>query len=128
MIRRVWVLTGLLILFLQGSSSGHMLLVEHARCTEHGELVHNGAAHQHVAGKHAHSDAPSVHGTPDAGSEQAHDHCTPSVDRRDAIGSIADPLTSTRVCEARRGFALADAFVATDTSRFRIAPKNSPPA
>ena len=128
MIRRACVLAGLLALFLQGSSSGHMLLVEHTRCTDHGVLVHNADAHQHVAAEHAHANAPSVHGTPDAGAGEAHDHCAVSVDRRDALGSIGPALTSTPVCQARAVFAIADAFVAVDTSRFRIAPKNSPPA
>jgi hypothetical protein len=128
MIRRACVLAGLLALFLQGSSGGHMLLVEHTRCTEHGELVHSGDAHQHVAGKHAYADATSVHGTPDAGTGETLDHCAVSVDRRDAIGSIGAALPSARVCEGRHSVALADTFVATDTSRFRIAPKNSPPA
>ena len=128
MIRRACVLASLLALFLQGSSGGHMLLVEHTRCPEHGELVHNGDADPQLAGKHAYEDATSVHGTPDAGADEAHDHCALSVDRRDAIGSIGAALTSARVCEPLRNSALSDAFVASDASRFRIAPKNSPPA
>ena len=128
MIQSACVLAGLFAVFLQGSSAGHMLLVQHTRCAEHGELVHDGDAHRHVAGEHAHVDTASVPGMPDLGSGEAHDHCALSVDRRDALVSIAAPAGSTLVGEAPRGVALADAFVPTDTSRFQLAPKNSPPA
>jgi hypothetical protein len=79
-----------------------------------------------VAGEHAHVDTASVRGMPDPGSGEAHDHCALSVDRRGALVSIAVPAGSTLVGEASRG--VADAFVPTDTSRFQLAPKNSPPA
>jgi len=128
MIRRACVLAGLLTLFMQGSSGGHMLLVEHTRCAEHGELVHDGDAHRHVAGEHAHADSTSVHGTPDASSGEAHDHCALSIDRRDAFVSICTPARSTHALETPHASAPTDAFVVARTARFRIAPKNSPPA
>jgi len=128
MIRRACVLAGILALFLQGSSGGHMLLVEHARCAEHGELVHNGEAHDHVASEHGRADSATVHGTPDAGADEAHEHCSASADRRDALVSIVEAQVSARVSEAPHGCTLPNAFVVADTARFRVAPKNSPPA
>ena len=117
----------MLALFLQGSSGGHMLLVEHARCVEHGELVHNGEAH-HVAAEQSHAKSPAIHGTPDVGTEEAHDHCSVSADRRDALVSIADAQPSAQVTVAAADIAPLQAFVVAGTARFRVAPKNSPPA
>lgn len=128
MIRRACVLVSLLALFLQGSSGGHMLLVEHSRCSEHGELVHRGDAHQHLAPEHAHADSAAVHRVPDAGSNDGHEHCAMSVDRRGAVVSISTPLVSTHAPKVPQVFAPADASVVSQTARFRIAPKNSPPA
>ena len=128
MIRSACVLAGLLALFLQGSSGGHMLLVEHTRCVEHGGLVHQSDAHQHVAGEHAHADSTAVHGVPDAGSEEGHDHCVVSADRRDAVGSVSAPVLCSGALEAPHVLAPTDASAVTRTARFRIAPKNSPPA
>jgi hypothetical protein len=65
---------------------------------------------------------------PDAGSGEAHDHCALSIDRRDACVWIVAPLLSAPLGEAPHGVTRGDAFVAADTSRFRLAPKNSPPA
>ena len=128
MIRRACVLASLLGLFLQGSSAGHILLVQHTRCAEHGELVHSRDAHQQPAGEHSHADAAAVHGTPGPGSDEAHDHCALSVDRRDAIVSFCAPVCSTRSFETQHAFAPNEAFGVARTARFRIAPKNSPPA
>ena len=128
MIRRACILAGILGLFLQGSNGGHMLLVEHSRCVEHGQLVHDGGGHEHAAEEHSHPDAPAAHGTPDAGSEEAHEHCALSIDRRDALVAIAAPLVSARCVEAPLASAVADALVVTGADRFRQAPKNSPPA
>ena len=128
MIRRICVPAGLLALFLQGSSGGHMLLVEHTRCVEHAALVHDGEAHHHVAAEHTRVDSAAVHGTPDLGSDETHEHCALSIDRRDALVSVAALLVSTQSVDASRDLAFTDAFVAPRTARFRIAPKNSPPA
>ena len=126
MIRRVCVLAGMLALFLQGSSAGHMLLVEHARCTEHGELVHSDG--EHVATDHTHANAPAVHGTPDPDSEEAHDHCTASLDRRGGIVAVVAPLVSTGAVQTSNELAPGNALVIPTAAQFRIAPKNSPPA
>jgi len=128
MIRRACVLAGLLALLPQGSTGGHMLLVEHTRCAEHGELVHRGDSHEHVDSERAHADAAALEGTPSEGSGEAHDHCALSVDRRGAVATIVSPELLTQALEAAQGFAPTDAQLVTRSARFRIAPKNSPPA
>jgi len=128
MIRRACALAGLLALLLQGSTGGHMLLVEHTRCAEHGELVHRGDSHERVDSEHAHADVAALEGTPSQGSGEAHDHCALSVDRRGAVAAIVSPELLTKALEVAQGFAPTDAQVLTRAARFRIAPKNSPPA
>lgn len=128
MIRRACVLAGMLGLFLQGSTGGHMLLVEHLRCVEHGELVHNSQAHAHVSAAHRDADLAAVHATRDGDSDQAHEHCALSFDRRDALTSVDPAPLSAPPVDAVVGVVLTDAFIAPTAARFRIAPKNSPPA
>jgi hypothetical protein len=128
MIRRACVLAGMLGLFLQGSTGGHMLLVEHSRCVEHGELVHNSQAHAHVSEAHAHANLAAVHATQNGDSDEAHEHCVLSFDRRDGLASVDASLVFTPPVDAVGDVGLTDAFVAPLAARFRIAPKNSPPA
>lgn len=127
MIRHVCALAGLLALFLQGSRGGHMLLVEHTRCAEHGDLVHEGVAHHHGASDHTESDKAAFESVSDEGSDEAHEHCALTADRRDAF-LVVDSHAPPCLLEVPRSVASADAFVPADTRRFRIAPKNSPPA
>lgn len=127
MIRSAYVITSLLILMLQGSSGGHMLLVEHTRCAEHGELVH-GDPHQHGAGPQQQAESPALHGMPDPSTEEGHDHCSVSSDRRDALVLIAAPDAGIQASKAHEPLALHSAIIPPITPRFRIAPKNSPPA
>ena len=128
MIRPACVLAGILGLFLQGSNGGHMLLVEHSRCAEHGELVHSEGAHPRVAAAHTHGDSAAVHGTPDDGSDEAHEHCALSVDRRDAPLSIVAWMVSTRSTPAAPDLAVGDAVAVARTVLLGLAPKTSPPA
>jgi len=127
MIRSACALTALLALLLQGSSGGHMLLVEHSRCAEHGELVHGGG-HPHEAGQDRHAESAVLHGVPDAGSDEAHDHCTVLTDRRDALDLFGCADAGIRVAEAQDGLSVHGAHIAPSTSRLQLAPKTSPPA
>jgi hypothetical protein len=128
MIRRACLLAGILAVFLQGSNGGHMLLVEHARCAEHGELVHNGEGHHRETGGHAESDSPTFQNSSSDRPEEAHEHCAFSADRRNALIAIGGGQLSTHAHETRIDLALASVFVCSGDARFRIAPKNSPPA
>lgn len=105
-----------------------MLLVEHTRCAEHGDLVHEGVAHHHGASDHTESDKAAFESVSDEGSDEAHEHCALTADRRDALLAVAESHASPDLLEVPQSFASADAFVPADTRRFRIAPKNSPPA
>ncbi|MDH3655652.1 MAG: hypothetical protein OEN21_15395 [Myxococcales bacterium] len=127
MIRGACALTTLLALLLQGSSGGHMLLVEHGRCAAHGELVHGGA-HQHEAGQDRHAESAVLHGVPDADSNEAHDHCLVLTDRRDALVSIADAGTDIRVLEMLGELSRLGAEITSSTCQLQLAPKTSPPA
>lgn len=117
----------LLALVLQGSSGGHMLLVEHSRCAAHGELVH-GDAHQHEAGQDRHAEAAVLHGAPNPGSDEAHDHCSVLTDRRDAVVLTGCADAGIRVAEAQDKLSVLDRLIAPSTTRLRLAPKTSPPA
>ena len=128
MIRRACVLASVLALILQGSSGGHMLLVEHTRCAEHGELVHSGDAYDHASGEHAHSKTATLDGLPDPDSDEAHDHCVVPADRRDAAASFVDSKACICVAGLLDDLTLNSAVLVPSTPRFRIAPKGSPPA
>jgi len=117
----------LLALVLQGSSGGHMLLVEHSRCAEHGELIH-GAAHQHEADQDRHAESAVLHGVPDPGSNEAHDHCSALTDRRDAVVLNGCADAGIRVAEAQDELSVLRRLIAPSTTRLRLAPKTSPPA
>ena len=128
MIRRACVLASLLALFLQGSNGGHILLVEHSRCAEHGELVHQGEAPHHDASTHVETDGVTLEGVSNEASGDAHQHCALTVDRRDALVSIVEAQTSPSCIDASPSALPPDPFVFVVAKRFRVAPKNSPPA
>lgn len=128
MIRRVCTLAGLLALLLQGSSGGHMLLVEHTRCATHGELVHVGEAHHHAPSERAAAPMRSFDVPSGDAQEEAHEHCTMSTDRRDAVWSLADASPIGRIDGTPNREPVQATRPISKTERFRIAPKNSPPA
>jgi hypothetical protein len=125
-IRRACVVLGLLGLFLQGSAGGHVLLVEHAKCAEHGELIHGAQGHVNDT---ATESGNSLRSTSDPESEAAHDHCLLAADRRDAMKLVVEPqLTAVRKIEAPVRGEAADVTPPENAPRFHVAPKNSPPA
>ncbi len=128
MIQGACVLVSILGLFLQGSSGGHMLLVEHSRCLEHGELIHGGEAHEHGIADQKRPESWAVHGTPDTGSDETHDHCSLFADRRDALAGIAFVDAGIRTTETSARCVLRSAAIIPSPPRFRTAPKTSPPA
>lgn len=129
MIRRACVIAALLGLFLQGSSAVHMLLVAHVRCAEHGELIHATEPRDRGSIAHTRTDRAAVEGMRHGSSEAGHAHCPLSSQRREVL---------TRVLRAAVGLALRSPAPAwtilgqqhgsDGPSRFRVAPKNSPPA
>lgn len=105
-----------------------MLLVEHTQCAEHGELVHGSEAHHHDAFTHAETDRLAFESSSKDASGEAHGHCALSVDRRDATPSIVQAKVALCPVEASPSAAPDALFALVATERFRIAPKNSPPA
>ena len=128
MIRRACALAGLLAVILQGSAGGHMLLVEHARCPEHGELVHADATHHHALSVLGKARAVTLEGDGDHDSDTAHEHCALTADRRDAVVALGGTRVSALASNAfERAAPFLERFVPAP-ARFRIAPKTSPPA
>ena len=115
-------------LFLQGSQGGHMLLVEHTRCAEHGDLVHPGDGPDHAAGDDASAEHRAFEAAADLGDEEAHEHCSHAFERRDAAADVpASEVAALRRAEPPPFAEPALAFTER-APRYRTAPKNSPPA
>jgi hypothetical protein len=118
----------LLALILQGSTGGHMLLVEHSRCTEHGELVHGHAPDDLGAATREQTQGSAFETRSEGGSDAAHEHCGLSANRRDALATIVDARLHPEVVETVERLLVRRAALAPQTTLIRIAPKNSPPA
>jgi len=102
-----------------------MLLVEHTKCSEHGALVHDAHGHQVDLDTDA---GRSLRGTSLPKSEASHDHCSCATERRDAVAPIVDAwATDLLTIDVPDRFKIAQAR-SENTPRFRLAPKNSPPA
>jgi len=105
-----------------------MLLVEHTRCVEHGELVHDAEAHHHGGPSQRQSGLPLFRGASEDGAHETHEHCALTADRRDALPLIVGAQASAPVAEVEQSFTLTHPFIPFESRRFRVAPKNSPPA
>jgi hypothetical protein len=127
MIRRSCALMGLLALFLQGSNGGHMLLVEHRQCAEHGGLVHGGEAHVHESHAPSTTEASAAVGAHEEGADDSHEHCLLCADRRAtaAAGSVSVAIEMSARSAAPPP-QTADELAGPPL--YRTAPKNSPPA
>jgi len=125
-LRALGVAIAALLVAGQLSALGHLGLVQHARCAEHGELVHAQATHDRFV--RAHSAGSSV-----TASEQealAHEHC-------DYVGRVREQLG---VAAARCAIAadrdltpsviqpLASETPTAQRAPLAVAPKQSPPS
>ena len=127
MIRRSCALMGLLALFLQGSGAGHMLLVEHTQCAEHGELVHGSEAHAHRPEDPSAAEGSATLDTYEAGADDSHDHCLLSADRR-ATGAGHPASVLIDIEPRETDLAPRTIHDLAGPARHRTAPKTSPPA
>lgn len=78
-IQRACTLDALFVLVVQGSMGGHVLLVNHSRCPEHRELVHNRHAHRRTAHGLPSPASAEMRGCPSGDTAEAHDHCSVSA-------------------------------------------------
>ncbi|MEM9727110.1 MAG: hypothetical protein AAF997_00895 [Myxococcota bacterium] len=113
---------------LQVSSAAHLWLIDHVRCLEHGELIH-GSAHRAEGLPRTLTEAEAF--LPSRGSRGSHncEHCSVAAERKDAV-ALDSP---SEVADAPRLAFVTTTPVAIGDARpgplrFRIAPKNSPPA
>jgi hypothetical protein len=120
------LLVGIFCAFSQVSGALHWVLVEHARCAEHGEWVHVGE------GEQAHSDAAtapaSVSVEAEGTDEHGHDHCDFLRTPRELTlaPSARASLPVPRVVGSSGQVRCSDSKATI--ARYELAPKTSPPA
>lgn len=127
----LWASWAVLCLATQLSSMAHLALVEHVRCTQHGEWIHAGDEHVrgHVEHSTSESDASAIAPVADAhADDHQHDHCLASSERRKLamllpqLAELQPPRPALPTTAAPRATHLVAQAVHT------LAPKTSPPA
>ena len=116
-------------LLTQASGLLHGLLVEHARCPEHGEAVHVGET-----GHAAHASAipgatAALHAAAARVEAHAHEHCALASDRRERAIAGRPSTTATAAPRAvARAVPLLSLAHPAQIPLLSLAPKSSPPA
>jgi hypothetical protein len=125
LLARLTLLLGLLCMVSQLSGELHWALVEHQRCADHGEWIHEGD-HHHAGSEEAAAPAPLSVTSPDDDAHD-HDHCQVLTDRRELglAPSATTPLEAP-AAHAVTGLERATPVVAA-SALYRLAPKTSPP-
>jgi hypothetical protein len=116
------------LLLAQVAGLAHLLVVEHERCAEHGDIVEGAANHPAAAAaERQEGDRASVRA---AGDEIAgHDHCLYLATLRRGTGSECQHVVlAPRAAAARFVVGAERREQASGPSLLRIAPKTSPPA
>jgi hypothetical protein len=123
--RRLPAALALALIAAMGAEPAHFALTKHAYCPEHGEFIHPDAApHEGTTGPR--SDAPELYAS-HGEQHHGHDHCVVTGERRKAVL----PSRASAVIQVPDRPADVDErplWAPLSTSRFRIAPKQSPPA
>jgi hypothetical protein len=130
LVLRLWV--GLLALLLCGSSLGetaHLVLVQHAVCTEHGELIelHDGATAAASVAADTHEEGTRVAAPADEGE---HEHCQ-LLGRKQQDLTLPEGAAAAAISQAPGAgrAALHESPTAlAPLSALSLAPKTSPPA
>jgi hypothetical protein len=128
----VGVLTTAVLLAGQLSTLLHVLVVEHQRCPEHGELVHAPFRHSPPRAQAALAlagggDRATVVAPTDAAADDStDDHCLSLVHRRDALVGGAAAQAPVLLQTAARATTPPPA-IAPLARRWMLAPKTSPP-
>lgn len=123
------MLLALLALGGQLLGTAHLLLMPHAVCAEHGELIHlhDGVAAEDAA--HHESPVTTQLSVPEAAEADAHEHCLASALRRDQLALYEAPSTLILV-SASQAVARVERSVHAPKSVaiLLLAPKSSPPS
>jgi hypothetical protein len=122
--------TTTLLLAAQLLTLGHLLIVRHTICPEHGEAIHSGSPSETPALRPTHEGAT---GDPALGSgaplaEHAHDHCLARANPRERFALLpALDLRPGPLLVAATLPSLSAVAVAPAVAVLFLAPKNSPP-
>ncbi len=126
--------TGLLLLAAQILSLGHLMVVRHVTCPEHGDIIHAGQPHEASHALPSDDDAedassrPCIEGTgPRA--EGVHDHCFICTSTHERFALLPPARQATSSIEAARPIPLSsESGPFTTVDLIVLSPKNSPPA
>lgn len=129
-IRRRWLALCLASLYVASTAASfaHLATTQHARCPDHGELIHvEAVAHDVDVDVDAPSELPSVARGGVAGEPHHHDHCAvaPIVEGSAPLVTIASEAPPPSPCRDPAPLPGDTAFVTL--ARYLIAPKTSPP-
>jgi hypothetical protein len=120
-----------LLLSAQFLALGHLLIVRHTICPEHGEMIHSGPSGAVQAMRPIRAGA-AVDPALDGGavpSEHAHDHCRALANTRERFAMLpALDLMPGSLLVATTGPTLSYVALAPAVAVLLLAPKNSPPS
>jgi len=124
---RLTLLLGLFAAYAQVSSTLHWVMVQHARCADHGEWVHVGEGHDAHEAEHATQASPGVAAAD--GEIHDHDHCHFLVDPR-TFAAVPPPKVVLSPPGEWLGPGLTRRSDAAggQLALYELAPKTSPPA
>jgi len=123
--------TSTLLLAAQLLTLGHLLVVRHTICPEHGEAIHSASSSQVQAMRPGHQSA-AADPALDSGAtpaEHAHDHCLARANTRERFALLPVPeLVPGPLLAAATPPSPSVVGAAPALALLRVAPKNSPPS
>jgi hypothetical protein len=110
----------------------HFALVQHARCAEHGELVHadqlSANASDAISQRRPLSSSAYESDARAATEHAQHDHCAGTSERRGYAVLLSRLVVRVPQVQRAREFHARDVFDPLARERWLLAPKSSPPA
>lgn len=108
---------------------GHLIAVEHARCAEHGEVIHvdRAAAPERLTQEHRGDERETSMADADRDDRHADDHCSWLAERRDVVLGVSAHVTCLPTAELASVTPPRSAPPAASIALLRLAPKLSPP-
>ena len=123
--------TSTLLLAAQLVALGHLLVVRHTICPEHGEAIHSESPSdaQTLGSSHEGAAADRTFGAGATTAEHTHDHCLAMANTRERFVPLPTPdVMPGPLLVAATLPSLATASVAPAVALLLLAPKNSPPS